>query len=62
MNFEESIKQLEEIAKKLESGNCTLDESIELYEKALALTKECSKVLENAKLKITNINDAHKAE
>ncbi len=62
MKFEESIKQLEEIAKKLESGNCTLDESIELYEKALLLTKECSAVLENAKLKITNINDAHKAE
>lgn len=62
MNFEESIKQLEEIAKKLESGNCSLDESIELYEKALTLTKECSNVLENAKLKITNINEAHKAE
>ncbi len=57
MNFEDSIKELENIALKLESGEVSLDESLKLYEKAVLLSKECGDLLEKAKLKITNIND-----
>ncbi|MBR2043430.1 MAG: exodeoxyribonuclease VII small subunit [Clostridia bacterium] len=31
MTFEESLTALEAIAKKLESGECSLEESIKLY-------------------------------
>lgn len=62
MTFEESLNALEAIAKKLESGQCTLDESIKLYEEALALSGECTKLLEAAKLKITEISELEKAE
>lgn len=61
MNFEESIKELENIAAKLESGNVSLDESLKLYEKAVLLSKECNDLLEKAKLKISYLND-NKAE
>ena len=39
MNFEESIKELESNALKLESGEVSLEESIDLYEKALKIDK-----------------------
>lgn len=57
MTFEEALKQLEEIAVKLEKGECTLDESISLYEKAMELSKECTSALENAKLKIKQLSE-----
>ena len=56
-SFEENIKELELIVQKLESGNCGLDESIELYSKGLKLSGECKKQLDNAKQKIENIAD-----
>ena len=35
--FEQSISELEEIVAKLEGGNVTLDESLELFEKGINL-------------------------
>lgn len=62
MTFEEALLSLEEIAKKLESGKCSLDESVKLYEEAIKLSKECTEKLNNAKLKITDITEIEKAE
>lgn len=62
MEFENKVKELENIAAKLESGECTLDESVKLYERAMELTKECNKQLTNAKLKIDQLSDIEKAE
>ena len=55
MKFEEAIKQLEETVKKLESGEVTLDESMELFEKGVALSRTCQKLLDDAGLKITKL-------
>lgn len=54
--FEDKIKQLEEIINKLESGDEDLENSITLYEKGVALAKECSVMLDNAKQKINYIS------
>lgn len=62
MTFEEALTSLEEIAKKLESGKCSLDESVSLYEEAIKLSKECSEKLNDAKLKITQLSELEKAE
>lgn len=62
MTFEESLSALEAIAKKLESGECSLEESIKLYEDAMNLSKQCTELLNNAKLKITQISELEKAE
>lgn len=51
--FEEMMEQLEEIAKDLENGNLSLDESVKKFEEGMELSKECSKVLEEAEKKIT---------
>lgn len=60
--FESALSQLEEIVKKLESGENTLEESIELYKKGATLCAECSALLENAKLTIKTISDAEVEE
>ncbi len=59
MNFEDSIKELEKISEKLESGEVSLEESIELYEKGIALSKYCSDLLLKAKQKIITIEQAN---
>ena len=54
-SFETAIQSLEEIARRLESGECTLDESIKLYEEGMILAKKSSELLNNAKLKISEL-------
>ena len=58
ISFENLLKSLEEIVKKLESGECSLEESLELYKKGAELCGECSKILDNAKLTIKTLTDA----
>jgi len=55
MKFEEAMKQLEETVKKLESGETTLDEAMELFEKGVGLSRTCQKLLQEAQLKVTKL-------
>jgi len=52
-NFEEAMKKLEEISNKLEAGDISLDESIDLFTEGMKLSKMCSKKLESAEKKIS---------
>ena len=52
-NFEEQIEELESIIKELEAGKLNLDESVEKFEEGMKISKECSKMLEDAERKIT---------
>ncbi|CCZ55875.1 exodeoxyribonuclease VII small subunit [Clostridium sp. CAG:1219] len=51
-NFELNLKKLEELVKKLDSDELTLDESIALFEEGMKLSKKCSDKLESAERKI----------
>lgn len=55
MKFEEAMHELEETVKKLESGDATLDESMELFEKGVTLSRTCQKLLGEAQLKVTKL-------
>jgi len=58
INFEEAMKELEEIANKLEKNELDLDKSVEIFEEGMKLSKKCSDILENAEKRITIlIND-----
>jgi exodeoxyribonuclease VII small subunit len=59
-SFEESFSRLEKILEKLESEDVTLEETIKLYEEGLTLTKFCYEKLNNAELKIKEINKSNK--
>lgn len=50
--FEENLKELEDIATKLESGDLGLDDAIKEFEKGIKLSKECSNKLDKAEKKI----------
>ena len=53
ISFEESIKKLEAIANELEAGNLNLDKSVEKFEEGMKLSKECTKMLDDAEKKIS---------
>lgn len=53
MNFEEKIKKLEQIATQLENGDISLDESVSKFEEGMKLSKECSKMLDDAEKRIS---------
>lgn len=52
MNFEKALKELEEIAGKLEEGELSLDDSISQFEKGMQLAKFCRQKLDEAERKI----------
>ena len=60
--FENSFKRLEKILETLESDDCSLEETIKLYEEGLNLTNECYDKLNAAELRIKEINKNQKGE
>ena len=56
-SFEAVYKRLEETVRRLEEGGLTLDESIALYEEGMTLAKSCQSLLDQAELRITNLQD-----
>lgn len=50
--FEESLDQLEAIVRKLEDGDLPLEESLELFEKGVKLSRECKERLVRAERRI----------
>lgn len=53
LNFEDTMKRLEEIALELEKGDLNLEESVQKFEQGINLSKQCNKYLEDAEKKIT---------
>jgi exodeoxyribonuclease VII small subunit len=46
--FEKSLTRLEEVVKRLESTDLSLDEAMKLFEEGVKLSRECQKQLEEA--------------
>ena len=53
LNFEEAMKQLENIAGELEKGDLDLDTSVSKFEEGMKLSKQCNEFLENAEKRIS---------
>ena len=51
-SFETSLTELEAIVTKLEDGDLPLEESLELFEKGIKLSRECRDRLANAERRI----------
>ncbi len=52
LSFEQAFERLEEILQKMNEGKASLDSSLELFEEADKLIKECSSKLTSAEKKI----------
>jgi len=55
MSFEEAMRELESVVRKLESGDVELEESIKLYERGAGLKKRCEEKLKEAEEKVAAI-------
>lgn len=51
-DYESALERLEEITAQLESGELSLDESIELYTEGIEISKFCNTKLKDAEKKI----------
>lgn len=56
MSFTEDMEKLQEIVNRLDSGELSLEESLALFEKGVALVNSCRAFLESAKQKISLIS------
>ena len=51
-NFESNLINLEKIVSELESGQLSLEESLEKYKKGIDLVKKCNTIIENAEKEV----------
>lgn len=53
MKFEETMAELEDTVRKLESGSTELDEALALFERGIKLSNSCKKMLDRAEKKVS---------
>lgn len=51
-SFEQSLERLKEIVTRLEEGEMALEDSLELFEEGMKLSRDCSSRLEAAEQRI----------
>jgi len=56
LSFEQAIKELTSIVGRIEQGQIPLQDSLEQYEKGMALIKHCRTILQNAEKRIEKIS------
>jgi len=56
LTFEQAIQQLKGIVDKIEQGEIPLQDSLEQYEKGMALIKHCRDILQKAEKRIEKIS------
>ena len=54
-NFEKALSELETLVEDMEQGNLSLEDSLNRFEKGIALSTECQLALQNAELKIKEL-------
>lgn len=52
MTFESALAELEDMVRKLEGGDMTLDEQIKAFSRSVELVKFCNSALDNAEQKV----------
>ena len=52
INFEQSLKDLEDIVRKMEQGELSLEHSLEAFEEGVKLTRNCQTALQKAEQKV----------
>lgn len=62
MTFEQAMTRLEQIVATLESGRCTLDDSLKLFEEGTKLTSFCAQQIKTAEQKIVKLTAVENGE
>ncbi len=56
--FEALYRKLEDTVSRLEEGGLTLDESLALYESGMKLARRCQELLQQAELKVAQLQES----
>ncbi|MFK7955218.1 MAG: exodeoxyribonuclease VII small subunit [Lysobacterales bacterium] len=54
-DFESSLEELETLVEQMESGDLTLEKSLQQFERGMALTKTCQEALSAAQLRVDTL-------
>ena len=57
-DFEKSLAELESLVEKLESGQLSLDESLQQFKRGVELTRHCQDVLDKARQTVEQLLDS----
>lgn len=52
VDFENQLRELENLAERLEEGEMSLEESLQAFERGVRLTRECQQALSAAELRV----------
>ncbi|MFV8835250.1 exodeoxyribonuclease VII small subunit [Aquisalimonas sp.] len=52
VNFEEALKELEALVERMEKGELALEDSLQAFERGIALTRHCQSALKAAEQKV----------
>ena len=55
LSFEEAFAKLEKLVQQLEVGDLTLDQSMALFERGMALATRCNAQLDEAELRVRQL-------
>jgi len=55
--FEKSLDELEQLVARMEQGELSLDESLQSFERGIALYRSCQGALEQAELRVKQLLD-----
>ena len=58
LSFEQAMARLEEVVKRLESGEGSLEEAMKLFEEGSKLSAKCTAMLDKAEQKVTRLTSA----
>lgn len=59
LTFEETFRQLNALAERLEAGGLTLSEAAAGYEEGMKLVQRCNHLLDTAELRMSEVRDAY---
>ena len=55
--FEKSLDELEQLVVRMEQGELSLDDSLQSFERGIALFRTCQSALDEAKLRVNQLLD-----
>ena len=56
-SFEQSLDELEQLVVRMEQGELSLDDSLQSFERGIALYRDCQGALDRAKLRVDQLLD-----
>ncbi|MAK91351.1 MAG: exodeoxyribonuclease VII small subunit [Oleibacter sp.] len=51
-NFEQALQELEQLVVRMESGELTLEDSLQAFEQGIGLTRQCQQALASAEQRV----------